>query len=137
MPRKVLGSNVTQVLIDDRAEPSVKAHISSTWDALNPCCARPGLARNLRKQRITANDLSTSDFSGVLRGLACSAKIAVADCELQHARNRTHTSSNGRSGYAAFCVSSILDEAKLFHKQSLKSSLLRDRMQKVSLNSTS
>ena len=104
----------------------------SQWDALNPCCARPGLARELRRQAVSSNDFCTSFQSGLLRGLAHSSRITVADCELRHARNRSVTCSNGRTGYAAFCVSSILDEAKLLQNQSLEAAQQRACIQNVS-----
>ena len=50
----------------------------------------------------------------------------MADCELRHARNRGFTSTNGRTNYAGFCVSAILDEAKLHFTQSLFGAIERD-----------
>lgn len=121
-----------KVLIDDRADDCTKDKAKNQWDLLNPCCARPGLARTLRQQQICSGDLSHGYESGLLKGLACSARITVADCELRHARNRTFTSSNGRTGYASFCVSSILDESKLLHTHALAAAQSRDCVKNVS-----
>ena len=118
-----------EVLVDDRADDDVKATAISEWDALNQCCARPGLARSLRRQSISGVDLCHSFHAGILRGLAHSSRITVADCELRHARNRIFTNSNGRTGYASFCVSSVLDETKLLHKQSVEAAKERDCLQ--------
>ena len=120
-----------QVLIDDRANEGVKDAAATQWDTLSPCCGRPGMVRTLRRQHTCARDLSQSHESGFLKGLVCSARVTVADCELRHARNRTFTSSTGRTGYTSFCVSSILDESKLLHSHSLGSAASRDCVQKA------
>lgn len=104
----------------------MKAKAAAQWEQLQPCCARPGLARNLRSSHVHATRFSDPEGSGILKGLALSSKITVADCELQHARNRSHTCVNGRSGYPALCVSSILDEAQLQHLQAVKGARLRE-----------
>lgn len=120
-----------QVLIDDRASEGVKEAAETQWNILNPCCGRPGMVRTLRRRNICAQDLSHSHESKFLKGLVCSARVTVADCELRHARNRTFTSSTGRTGYTSFCVSSILDESKLLHSHSLGSAASRDCVQKA------
>ena len=121
----------TKVLVDDRATEDAKNAAAMQWDLLNPCCARPGFARELRSQQITGHQLCQGSQSGLLRGLACSARTTVADCELRHARNRKNTNTNGRTGYPHFCVSSILDESALQQKHSLASALSRDQVQNV------
>lgn len=102
------------------------------WNKLNSCCARPGFARSLRLQDVDAESLLDAQQFSLLRGLAMSARVTVADCELRHARNRTFASCNGKTSYASLCVSSILDEAKLNHQQALHGAKERDKLLNVS-----
>lgn len=107
--------------------------MATQWNKLNSCCARPGFARSLRLKDVDAESLQDdAQHSSLLRGLAMSSRVTVADCELRHARNRTFASCNGRTNYASLCVSSILDEAKLNHEQTLHGAKERDKLLNVS-----
>lgn len=44
-------------LSDPSVSPGFKQELSESWDALNLCCARPGIARQLKQRGITAKDL--------------------------------------------------------------------------------
>lgn len=120
-----------QVLLDSRAPPEVVDAATFQWNMLSPCCARPGFARNLRSASVRAEDLLNTQWNGVLQGIALSAHLTVADCELRHARNRLAASSNGRTSYPSFCVSSILDESKLFHDMALSGAAERSKQAKA------
>lgn len=77
------------------------------------------MARQLRTLGISSDSLALPEHRAKLEALATSGHLTVADCELRHARNRQQVATNGRTKYPNFCVSSILDEAQLFQKQSI------------------
>lgn len=48
------------LLIDREASILAKEQLADQWDQLSPCCARPGLARSLRRRGVSGFDLQNS-----------------------------------------------------------------------------
>eukprot|EP00439_Symbiodinium_sp_Y106_P065057 s2155_g10.t1 len=76
-------------LIDPEADESVVKGVQQKWDGAHPCCLNPGLARELKKLKVSGDELATdSKWRSVLRGYAQLMQLTIADVETKHALSR-------------------------------------------------
>ena len=102
--------------VDGRVSESEKDTLGKAWDELRWCCARPGIARQLRKHGVTSTMLRESPlWQQFLLQWARVLSMLVADLEWRHGRNRGRSDSNGKTVLPNFVAEAILAEAKLLH----------------------
>ena len=76
-------------LIDPEADGSVVKDVQGKWDGILPCCLHPGLARDLKRLKISGEELATDPkWCSVLRGYAQLMHLSIADVEAKHALSR-------------------------------------------------
>ena len=74
---------------DPGADATVLRDIAARWDSVGPCCVRPGLARDLKKQGLTADQLASEPkWVALLSGVADLLSMSIADVECKHALSR-------------------------------------------------
>ena len=74
---------------DPEAETTVLRDIAAHWDSVKSCCVRPGLARDLKKQGVAADQLASEPkWVALLSGVANLLSMSIVDVECKHALSR-------------------------------------------------
>ena len=76
-------------LVDPEAEALDRRDVQARWDNSHTCCLPPGLARDLKKQGFSGEDLADkATCQAILRGYGELLELSVADVECKHALSR-------------------------------------------------
>ena len=109
--------------VDREAEETTVQAAKNLWESSFTCCAAPGLARDLKRMGVSADELATNPkWTAVLAGYGALLEMTIADVECKHALSKhwadrpfpTITAKH-INREAAVCV----EEARL-HADSLK-----------------
>ena len=87
-----IHSDSLQIMIcaDDQAHRTTLQRFLDFWDMKHYCCLPPGLCRDLKKAGVTSQDLidPASGLRPLLRYIASTLQLSIADMESMHSQNR-------------------------------------------------
>lgn len=104
------------VVSSTKATPTQKMKACESFDSLNSCCLRAGLARSLKDRGVTGPALLTEKWRRILYTLSAVADLQIADVEVRHARNRKFANAFGRTGWPQFVAAYVNREAHALHR---------------------
>jgi hypothetical protein len=101
---------VLTTLEDDRSPAEYKEEVVQGWEKLSSCCARPGLAQDMKHKGVDLRDSASRQW---LLPFAVGLTMSLGNTERQHAHNKAFcTSCNDQAQWTQFVAQSVLHQAK-------------------------
>ena len=105
-------------LEDDRSSQEYKEQVMKDFESLRACCARPGLAQELKKKGVDMRRAESRDW---LLPFAVGLTMSLGNTERQHAHNKAFcTASGDQSPWDQFVAQSVLHQAQSLLKTTKK-----------------
>ena len=101
---------VLTTLEDDRSPAQYKEEVIQSFEKLSECCARPGLAKDLKRKSVDMRDARSRDW---LLPFALGVTMSLGNTERQHAHNKSFcTGAQDQALWTNVVAQSVLHQAK-------------------------